>query len=287
MKKILFIFLWLPCFFPTPTYAFTLSNFSSPESVLVDPEDASYYVSNVNGGVSNKDGNGYVSRISANGNTVIQKYFGDKKKEMLLHAPKGLAVLGKNIFVADIDCVKGFNKESGKPSVLVDFGKFAPKFLNDLASDAQGFLYVSDTLGNRIYQVNSKKDYEVTILKEGPELEGPNGLMVNPKTKNLVVVTWGSGQILEVDHQGKVHTLKRGLGNLDGVDHDMDGNFYVSSYTKGEVYRIPNFGRGPLSTFLSGLNTPADISVDRTKAELLIPSFDGNTVTTVSLKSKK
>jgi len=62
---------------------------------------------------------------------------------------------------------------------------------------------------------------------------------------------------------------------------------YVSSFEKGEVYSIPMFGRGTITTFLSGLTTPADISFDRNRDEVLIPSFDANTVTTVPRLSKK
>ncbi len=65
-----------------------------------------------------------------------------------------------------------------------------------MAADPYGVLYVSDTGADRIYKINTRKDYEVVILKEGKDLGGPNGLSVNPKTKNLMVATLRSGQIL-------------------------------------------------------------------------------------------
>mgnify|MGYP006379510325 CR=1 FL=1 len=39
--------------------AFNLSNFETPESMQVDQDTGSYYVSNVNGDPLAKDGNGY------------------------------------------------------------------------------------------------------------------------------------------------------------------------------------------------------------------------------------
>jgi sugar lactone lactonase YvrE len=282
-KRLLIFLVFLICFFSPQAFAFKLSNFENPESVVVDSEDGSYYVSNVKGNPVEKDGQGFISKITSNGNTVIQKYFGDKKTEMLLNAPKGLVIAGKNIFVTDIDTVKGFNKETGKPSVLVDLSQYAPSFLNDIAADAQGFLYVSDTFANRIYKINPSRDYEVTLFKEGPELGAPNGLVMNPKTRNLMVATWDSGQILTIDAAGKTRVLKKGLSKLDGIDYDNEGNIYVSSYGKGEIYKISYWGRGPISVFLGGLKTPADISVDRKKNEMLIPSTDGGTVTTHSI----
>ncbi len=286
VKRISLFFASLGFFITTCAHAFTLSNLDSPESFIVDPEDGSYYVSNIHGKPAEKDGDGYISKISPNGNTIIQKFIGEKKDELLLHAPKGIAVVGKNIFVADIDTVKGFNKETGKPSVLIDLSRFFPKFLNDVAADPYGVLYVSDTGADRIYKINTRKDYEVVILKEGKDLGGPNGLSVNPKTKNLMVATLRSGQILEIDTNSKVHVIKKGLKGLDGIDYDNEGNCYVSSFEKGEIYKIPYYGRGSLMTFMGGLTSPADISVDRRKGDLLIPCINGHSVTTVSLKSK-
>ncbi len=286
MKKI-FVISLLSLSLTSPVYSFTLSNFSTPESMVVDPEDGSYFVSNINGSPSDKDGNGFISKISRDGNIVIQQFIGGKKDELLLNAPKGLAVVGKNIFVTDIDTVKGFNKETGKPSVIIDLLKWNVKFLNDITVDGQGFLYVSDLMTNQLFRIEPDKNYAVKLLKQGKELGGPNGLMVNPKSKNLVVVTWKTGQILEIDRSGKIHVLKRGLSGLDGIDYDKEGNLYVSSFDKGEIYKITRFGRGQLSTFLSGLTSPADISCDRARNELLIPSMKGNTVLTVYLSKDK
>ena len=286
MKKIIFIFI-LFIGFARNTYSFTLSNFDTPESFIVDAEDGSYYVSNVNGDPYAKDGNGYISKIQSKGNIIIQKFIGGKKGEALLHAPKGLVIVGKKLYVTDIDAVKGFDKETGKPAESYDLSKFKAKFLNDITADDKDFLYVSDTLTNQIFKINTRKKNEFTIFKEGKELGGPNGLFFNPKTKNLMVVTFMSGKILEIDHAGKVHVLKHGLLKLDGLDHDSRGNLYVSSFEKGEIYKIPHMGRGPAETFLAGLTTPADISCDRKKNELLIPSFNGNKVMTVSLDQKK
>ncbi len=249
----------------------------------MDPEDGSYYVSNINGGPLEKDGNGYISKINPNGSIVIQKFIGGK--EAVLNAPKGLVLSGKTLFVTDIDVVKGFNKENGKLTVTVDFSSFSAKFLNDLTADSQGVLYTSDMLTNRIFKINPAKNYEISVYSNSPELGGPNGVLFNPKTKNLMVVTWTKGEILEIERStGKVHVLKKGLNGLDGIDYDASGNLYVSSFQKGEIYRIPLYGRGTITTYLGGLRTPADISYDRKRDELLIPSFEGNTVTTVRRK---
>lgn len=262
---------------------FQLSNFETPESMIADPDDGSYYVSNVNGDPTAKDGNGYLSKIDSAGNVVIQKFIGGKEGEPVLDAPKGLALVGRTLYVTDIDRVKGFDKETGKPVADLDLTAFDVKYLNDLAADARGVLFVSDMLTDKILRIDTGKAHEATLFKAGQELGGPNGLWINPKNKNIMVATWRTGQVLEIDRAGRTHVVKRGLAALDGIDGDAEGNIYVSSYEKGEIYRITRWGRGVISTYLGGLDTPADLSVDAKKQALLIPSFKGNSVSTVSL----
>ncbi|MBI3252822.1 MAG: SMP-30/gluconolactonase/LRE family protein [Candidatus Omnitrophica bacterium] len=283
-KLIVFLFFWIGI--STSAWAFTLSKFDLPESFIADPQDGAYYVSNMNGSPTEKDGNGYISKIGASGGIVIQKFIGGKPDEAVLNAPKGLALIGKEIFVTDIDTVKVFDKETRKEVAIVDLSKQNAKFLNDITPDADGNLYVSDMDTNRIFRISPRKNYEVKIFKDSPLLGHPNGVVVNPKSRNLMVVTWESGQILEIDSAGGIHCLKRGLTRLDGVDYDEEGNLYVSSFEKGEIYKISRMGRGTLSTFLSGLTTPADISCDRRRKELLIPSMKAGAVTTVHLPKK-
>ncbi len=264
-----------------PAHAFTLSDFEAPESVLVDPEDGAYYVSNVNGATGDKDGNGYISKIGPNGKIVIQKFIGGRKEDHPLHAPKGLALLGNRLFVTDIDTVKVFDKRTRKIVAIVDLSGLHATFLNDIATDVFGNLYVSDTLEDRIFLIRPEKGYAVSVFKESADLGGPNGLMVNPHNRNLMVVTWKTGRILEIDPFGNIHVLKKGLEALDGITYDGAGNLYVSSFENGEIHRVAHLGRGSLTTFVTGLLTPADISYDYKKNELLVPSFRGGRIATL------
>lgn len=271
---------------PSAVEAFTLSDFEIPESVVRDPQDGAYYVSNVNGGLTDKDSNGYISKIGANGNILIQRYIGGEKGGSVLHAPKGLLILKDEIWVTDIDTVKVFDKREKTLKKQLDFEPFGAKFLNDLAYDpARGMVYVSDMLGDRIFSIERARDDRIDVFKEGVELGNPNGLLFNPRSKNLLVVTW-KGQIIEIDRLGRVRVLKKDLSTLDGVDHDGKGAIYVSSFEKGEIYRIEYYGRGQMKTVVNGLTTPADISYDRQANELLVPSFQGGTVTTIPAKKK-
>ena len=285
VKKIILLTGMFLTLFPLSSSAWTLSGFQSPECIQADPETGSYYVSNIQGEVSAKDGNGYLSRIAPNGNTVIQKLIGGRLENPLLNAPKGLWITDKEIFVADIDTIKVFDKASGRPVRNIDLSGLNVKDLNDLAMDSSGRLYVCDRMTNRIFRISVQKDFEISVFKEGPMLGSPNGLAVNPKNQHLMVVTWEGGRILEIEPNGNVHVLKRGLHGLDGIDYDVEGNLYVSSAEKGEIYRIPYYGRGTLTLFMSGLTSPANISCDRVRHELLVPSLTDNSVSTFPLFS--
>ncbi len=265
---------------PKFVLAFTLSDFDTPDSVIIDPETGSYYVSNIVGDRLARDGNGYVSKITSNGNTLIRKYVGGKPEKPILDAPKGLLLAGRYLYVVDIDKLKVFDKQTAKPILTVDMAPYGATDLNDIAVDASGQLYVSDRSAGKIFSVNASKNYEVSLFSEDALLNEPNGLAVNPRTRNLMVVTRETGKILELDASRRVHILKKGLRQLDGIDYDVEGNLYVASIENGEIYKIPFYGRGALSTYISSLLGPTGISYDRKKYEIVVASSKSSTVTT-------
>lgn len=85
-----------------------VGGFNNPESVLVDSNRV--YVSNLGAKLTptEKDGDGYISLLNKNGD-VINKNFLTK-----LNAPKGMAVVSKTLYVADVDELKGFDIVSKK-----------------------------------------------------------------------------------------------------------------------------------------------------------------------------
>jgi len=267
----------LAVFWTANAYAFVLAGFDAPQAVAVDPDDGAYYVTNLDP-AAGKGAHGYISRIGANGNIVIQKYIGGTENSEFLTAPKGIVVKGQRIYVADSDSVKVFDKESRS---LVDSIQLPEaRLLSGLALSPGGDLYVSDPVENRIFRIQTA-DRTVTLVKAGKELGRPNAILFNPKTRNLIVAGFESGSLIELDRMGTAHVLKKGLTALDGLTMDGRGNLYLSSFDQGEVYRVKRMGRGALSTYLSGLRTPAGLVFDVHRGELVIPSTQGRTITSV------
>ena len=67
----------------TPVWNLT-SGFAAPESAYYDAESNAVFVSSINGQILEKDGNGYISRLSPDGKVVAEKWATG------VHAPKGL-----------------------------------------------------------------------------------------------------------------------------------------------------------------------------------------------------
>ena len=274
----------------TDAPAFDVAGLATPESFIVDPETGEYYISNINGPPTEKDNNGFISKLDPSGKVVALKFVEGGRGGATLHAPKGLDVIGDVLYASDIDAVRGFDKKTGKPLHTIDLSGMSALFLNDLTHDEQGILYVSDTtifvnprMAGAIFKIDTRNRHKASVFVRSPELFGPNGLVVHSRTQRLLADTWDAGRIVEIEPDGRIHTVvEHGpWKNLDGLDYDLAGNLYVSSFTGGKIYKVAT--DLTVSVLRSGLNAPADINVDRKGNRILVPSFNGNSATTISI----
>jgi hypothetical protein len=84
----------------TPQWNLT-AGFAAPESAYYDAASNAVFVSSINGQILDKDGNGYISRLTPAGVVVSEKWATG------LHAPKGLRSAGGVLYASDIDEVVG------------------------------------------------------------------------------------------------------------------------------------------------------------------------------------
>ena len=117
---------------PAPRRVATVAGFQTPESVKYDSALDVYFVSNINGNPSVKDGNGFISRVKPDGSVETLKFIEGGRNGVTLNAPKGLALIGDTLWVTDIDAVRAFNAKTGKPVASVDVP--GAVFLNDPAA---------------------------------------------------------------------------------------------------------------------------------------------------------
>src|SRR5688572_11881668 len=217
---------------PTPLWTVS-SGLASPESAYYHRQSNSIFVSNINGQILEKDGNGYLTRIAQGGKVICEKWATG------LHAPKGIRSVGNTIWVADIDEVVGFELVVGGSRLAGRVKVDGSQFLNDLAASADGTIYVSDSNQSRIYMV---KDGKSSVFVEGAEVgDRPNGLLVDGD--RLIVGTIGrppaGGRLLAFDVKTKQRTqlTTENVGGIDGIEpadygwieaRNGDGAYFVT-----------------------------------------------------------
>ncbi|MBL8916277.1 MAG: hypothetical protein JNM17_36590 [Archangium sp.] len=273
---------------PKPAAALTVKDMSTPESVLYDAETDTYLVSNINGAPTDKDNNGFIAEIGADGTVVNAKLIEGGQKKVTLNAPKGSAIHKGLLYVADIDTVRVFDRKTGEPK-----GEVALKgatFANDVALGPDGLIYVSDsglspkfegTGTDAIWVVTPGKKPTAKALIKSKDLHGPNGLLV---TKDAIhVVCFGAPELQTYDLKGKKKgdfaTLPNGA--LDGIIAVGD-DVLVSSWGAKSIYRGKPGGEWKVA--FSDLEAPADIGFDSKRNRVLVPRFQGNIVEAWELK---
>src|SRR5690606_6467654 len=145
-----------------------LEGLRMPESVIYDGSAKVLYVTSMDGSATEKDGNGYISKVGTDGTMQVEKWATG------LHAPKGMAIHGGRLYVADVDAIAEIDIASGK--VLNRYEDASAKFMNDVAAGPDGTIYASDTAANRIYRL---RDGKLEVWLEDSALKSPNGLFVD------------------------------------------------------------------------------------------------------------
>ncbi len=69
----------------------------------------------------------------------------------------------------------------------------------------------------------------------------------------------------------KTHVSKSAIGNVDGLESDGNGNYYVSDWISGKVYFVPN--SGDLKLILDWAKGTADIGYISATKTLIIPNM--------------
>lgn len=242
---------------------------NNPESAVYDAKAKVIYVSNVNGGAGDKDGNGYISRLAPAGKIL------DKEWVKGLNAPKGLALAKGKLYTADIDTLVEIDIATA--AITHRYQVADAKFLNDVAAAPNGDIYVSDMTMNRIHLLH---DGKFTIWLESPELLNPNGVLV--QGKHLIVGAWGvmtdgfntkvPGHLLKISLRNKsIKNIGDGqpVGNLDGVEAFGNNGYLVTDWMAGKLMHIDEAGK--VVTLLALKPGSADLGYVPKQHLVLIP----------------
>jgi hypothetical protein len=278
---------------PTLTPIWDLKgDFAAPESAFYHAASNSVFVSSINGQILDKDGNGYISRLSPDGKVLNAKWVTG------LNGPKGLRSLNSRLWVADIDEVVGIDIASGKIASRVKVD--GAMFLNDLATAPDGTIYVSDSSTLRIYAISDGKSR--IFVEGGDVVEQPNGLLVDGS--RLILGTIGpapqvggaaatgagrgrgqapSGHLYAFDLRTKERTqlTDEAVGGVDGIEPDGSGGLLVTDVIGQRLLQVPKAGKmRVLAKFSAG---GADFGFIGPKRIAIVPFLFENRVASFDL----
>ena len=273
-------------------------DFSAPESAYYDAASNAVFVSSINGQILEKDGNGYISRLTPDGKVVNAKWATG------LNGPKGLRSVRGTLWVADIDEVVSIDIASGRITSRVKVD--GATFLNDLATAPDGTVYVSDSNLSRIYAV---KDAKSSVFVEGGDVvEQPNGVLVDGT--RLILGTIGpaaaagpgagrgpapapapargrgsapSGHLFAFDLKTKQRTqlTTEAVGGIDGIEPDGSGGLLVTDVIGARLLHVAKSGQVKvLAQFSAG---GADFGYIGAKRIAIVPFLFGNNVSAYDL----
>ncbi len=234
----------------------------TPESVIYNQDNNLIYVANINGQPAEKDGNGFISVLTADGKM--------KKAEWVtgLNAPKGMAIFKNKLYVSDIDELVEIDIE--KAAIVARYNAPGSIFLNDVTVTANGTVFASDNRAVKIYILNDNK---LSVWKESDPFKNPNGLFA--EGEKLYV---GDVNIYEVDLKTKAtKVLIEDAGGVDGLDKNAKGEFVFSNWP-GRFFIQRNGKTIKLHDSVEQEINTADIDFAIKLNLVLVPTFFNNKI---------
>ncbi len=246
-----------------------ITGLKTPESA-VQARNGKIYVSEIN--EFGKDGDGQITVIENGKKRVFATGLDD---------PKGLAFIGKTLYVADKTKIMKIDVD-GKVQTFVPASAFpvTPLFLNDLEADPQGNLYVSDSgdlfgsgKGGAIYKISPKGEVELLINDvQDARVKAPNGLLADDTGKVLIYVDFASGILYSLNTETKaLSDIAEGFGGGDGLLHRSNGTMYVSDWKNGKVFSVNT--KGDVALIRSGYQSAADIAITKDEKYIMVPDM--------------
>jgi sugar lactone lactonase YvrE len=291
-----------------------VSGFISPETVVHDTITDVYLVSNV-GGPPVLLNQGFISRVSPQGKVLELRWIQDGVNGVTLHGPKGLAFYGDELYVADVDTLRIFNRFTGAPIRNIPvtnpwvtgtpppLGTQGALFLDHVVVTNDGTTYISDWINSAIYKVDPQG--HSSLFASGQQLGGPNGMLLD--VGELGWVTFLGHEVLGMTSSGKIvveaslptvdvtglylapgFPVPAGALLMDGYAR-WHGSLFVTSWVTGKVYRIGSSGTEiqtvvQVGSLLAGNpDGPTKVNIDRFRSRLLLPLFNAGQLLIIQL----
>jgi sugar lactone lactonase YvrE len=241
-----------------------------PESVLFDAAKNILYVSCIDGKSDEKDGKGYIAKVSTSGKI--------EKAEWVtgLDAPKGLGLFNNSLYVTDLTRIVVIDVNTGKITAKIEVE--GAVFLNDITIDKKGTVYASDSRAGKIYTLKNNKP---ELYFESAEFKGVNGLL--SIADGLYVVDFGTGVNYKLSADKKLTKFAETSQGADGIVLTGKDEYLISSW-HGEIYFVNAQGQSQkvIDTKDQKIHA-ADIEFDAKTKTVYVPTFFANSVMAYTL----
>lgn len=248
----------------------TDSTLKTPESVLFDAGNKVLYVSNIGSKPDAKDGSGSIGKVGLDGKIIATDWVSG------INAPKGMALVKNTLWVAAVDELVTIDIVKGRITRHIKIPN--AQFLNDVAADNKGNIYVTDSHNKELWKVEKGKP---SRLLDSTRLKGPNGVLIY----NNDIYVLDNGGLYRVGKGRSLDQLADGMeGHTDGVEN-VQGNEFIVSCWQGVIYYVNGDGTTQklLDTRDQQINS-ADIGYDPDTKMVYVPTFFRNKIVAYELK---
>jgi gluconolactonase len=259
-----------------------IDSIPGPESVAVGP-DGAWYVSAF--GKFDNGSDGAVYRVDPQ--TGKPQVYASG-----LEDPCGLIFLGSTLWAADRKGV--YRVTRGKAELVYPAQEFPRPlhFLNDLAVGPGGELYVSDTGDSTanghgaVFRLSQDKRPAVLAGSDTVRAQSSVNGLFTAGDDSMYTVGYRTGVLSVTDGKGRWRNLAQGLGSPDGIDAAPGGGFYISDNVGGDLFLVRSEPGAKPVKLASGLQSPADLIVDRKRGLLVVPENSGNRLSIYQASAK-
>jgi hypothetical protein len=248
----------------------------SPQAVIHDSVADVYLLTNASAGEA------FISRVSPGGRVEELRWIGGEGAA--LRSPKGVAIRGDTLYVADTRCVKLFHRVTAEAS-----GEICPAGADSLAAlavDAEGVIYVGDAGHAASPAVIHTLDPTGTLalLEAGDAIAALRGVAAGPR--GVFVTSAGSDYVYHMSSTGPKVLLHGQPKELGGIVTMPDGSFAFSNVSDSTLLFVeanPSHGSGRLWTLVRDLAGPGQPGYDAARRRVLIPETGRDRLHIVSL----
>lgn len=235
------------------------------ESVLYVADQNELFVSNIQGQPTAQDGNGYIAKLSPEGEIINAQWATG------LDAPKGMGIHQGKLFVTDVDELVAIDLMN--PEDQQRWSVPGAVFLNDVTV-GNNAVYFSDMKTGKLHRY---KEGEITLLREGHA--------------NINGLEFAQGKLYALDGSGlhqlpldgsEPMTINSQVTGGDGLVWLEDSTFLASRW-QGEIWLVNGSEATKLFDSKADEVQTADIGYNPSANMVYVPRFFANKVTAMRL----